>query len=662
MRNRLDRSNSTSSLASRIAVLVACAGVATSFTGCDQRSETARKVESASREVRTLTAGSPVPAQPDAAKAVFTKVSTDLEPVSTTGSDGENAAAQVLIAQSNLSLGTTAAGEAARLERDARNLITLIGSDRSSWSLHNAVASAADSYDPSAEITRIDAEKSAKDKDIAEQQARRGQVETKVNDLAGRAKQQLDAADEKEAEYARRMQSTVKMSATQAAPVVEAANVIKREADELRLAGSKLQAQADEVSPLLGEIDAVISQLTNQKAHLEASKQSLLAQKEAARAEATAARADAAKAAAAIEESVAALTAKHTGEIEEAYSKAASLLNKAAQAAQKSQQASPGGGKLAVGQSNLALADLHWQKALGLRSLKNTLDSLAKTTPALPKSSEYASLATQAGEKEQEALSVAKERLPAAGAAFGSANVGAPSNKDAQAAKERLQNLSTLIEAATKVVEDDSMDLSAARASLAAVAAADAAPAPEAPPEAPVAAAPAVDPELSALIDAALSALREQRLADFLGMTDIFGPPDAACRSKFGKSFVDVMGEMPIMGPAMQQQFASASALGLSGVESLTAADLTVTQSGDTATATASALPTPMTFAKLRGKWYVSSPQIAQQAPMIVKVFEEFATAVEAGEYPDSAAAAVSLQQKLMAAAGGTAPPPPGGG
>jgi len=659
-------------------------GIILQVGGCDRRSETAKAVENGSRDLHSLTGGGYAPAGPQAQATTYKKVAGAPGLATKGGNPGEQAAASILIAQAQAGLAEAEAAQTAAIERQARNGMTAVNSHVGQYSLHTAVAAAAHGFDTSKELAEIAASKLDKDTMAASERERLAVIQKQVNDLRAQAKIRIDAADKAEAEYTRLMQSALQLSATDASPIVAQANTHKRESDVNRLAGSKLEAQADEVAPLITEITAMIDQLTNQKKNLEQSETTLAVHADAARAEAKAAEAAAHAAAVEIDKGVLAIDKLRAGELEEAFGRATGLFNKAVAAAKDAAGVSPAAGKVALGDAQQSMADMYWQRAQGLRAYALFLESLSAVQPPLPNAPDYTKKAADARTQEKEALENATQRLEAAKSAFASAQVKGD-------AKEGLQALSAMLEASMGVVAGNATDLSPP------------APAAAAPETAPGATEPtavaAVDPALPALVDSFVKAVQENRYADLGAMMYAPTPElrqalsslmavggqsaraDAACKAKFGLGLDGILATVPGIGAAISQQLA-ASKQGFSAetMRNLKSSDLTFAVSGDKATASGSTLPSPLQFTKAEGQWYIYDPAMAAAGPQLAMaakmvgpmgtVMEEFAVAVEAGQYPDAAAAAQGFMAKfqpimmqiMQQLQPGTKPPAGGGG
>jgi hypothetical protein len=643
--------------------------------GCNDRSSpTSKAIESSSRDVHAISYGVTEAATDGVREKTFSKVAGDLGTVSANAGAGEKGAAAVLIAQAQASLGDDATAEAAAAGRTAQNMITQIEAQASQWRMRSAVAAAADGFDPSKQLAEVAKGKAEKDAQIKAEEDHRAAVQGQLNDLKSKAKAKTDAAAAKEDQYAQQMQQAVKMSAIDAAPIVERANVIKREADALRLDGTKFEAQAQTVAPLIIEIEAVIAQLTNQKKDLQATEAALAQQAAASKAEASEARAGATAANVEIEKDVDALAKQFAEQIEPAMGKALGLYNKAAGAAKESSAQAPTSGKASQGDIQMSIADLHWLKSQGLRAYANLLETLSKAEPALPKRADYAEKAKTARDQSKQELEAAAGALDAAKSAFGGA-----SGRMTPEGKERMQKLQDLLDKAMAVAKDDGQTASADLQALSGrgVATASAAAA-EKPAEAP-AAAPAAggqsDPALAAAVDAFLNAGREGRFLDAAGMTYVpesaqaagaqnkvlagkLERIDKAFKSKYGKGLIDALLSNPMAAP-FAGNITELRGVDPAKAKTLKAADLNIAMSGDIGTVSGGGLSKPLTFKKVDGKWLFYDKGLEDPAELamgaalmgpLTKATDALAGEVEAGKYPDVNAAVMAFLMKMQAA------------
>lgn len=648
----------------RAVALVSLAGLALCaalpLAGCDRSSPTSRGVETASRDLLALSAGGTTPAPPESQKKTYTAIAQNLPEVSQSASAGEKAAAMLLTSQAQQGLGHGPAYEAFTFEAASLNKIREIEGALSQWTQRQSAATAADAFDPSAEITDIDTRKAQKDSEITKERARREQIAARLAQLTQAAKAKVDSGEAKIAEYTKRTQDTARMSAREAAPIVEQANVLRRDGETLRLEGLRIQAEADQVVPVLAEVDAIIGQLTNQKATLEKAQTHLRDHHAAAKQESTEARAAANAAAQDLDTLVGELAKMRETELKAAYEQAQKFYSQAVKSAQAAAQvqdrAMLGSAKSAVGGTQLSVAETVWARAQGQRSHALVLERLSKTRPELPKAGSYGEAAKTIREEAKASVEQAVSALDAAKSAFASVPASGTETK------ERLEALAGLLEKASEAAQGNAMDLAATFKFQPGIGA-------------DIAAANAGPEET---IGAMLSAIKGGRTADLVEYINLPSPTmkpavaallaattkaskaDAACKAKFGKSMAEVLSTAPGMGSMIAGQLASAKEQGLDldKLATLKTNDFSITVDGTRATATADGLPMPLEFSKVGTKWLYNESSIAAAGPMLAqvgrimepmgKLMDEWTTGVEQGTYADEAAAAKDFSTKMM--------------
>ena len=623
--------------------------------GCDQRSQASKTLQSAANSLHATG----VAPEADASKleSRLKQISNSLSEVTSGGTAGEKASAAVLLTQTTLGQGELAAQAAKNADFAVRNQLVLISGLMGDWSRHSASAEALKVFDPSKDLAELEAGKTAMQAELAGHEKALSEAKARQSTLASQAKAKMDEAEVAAREYATLSQSAIKMTATQAAEVVTKANEFRRQADDLRTAGGKLQAEADLLGPTVKEFEVLGEKCRRQIANYEASAQSLKAREQAAKQESAAAAAKANAVANDLDKMVVELLAKRASDVVPAYAAAADLFAKAASKAGGSSAAAPGMSKVSQGSAKLALAETHWGQSHGARAVITTLDALAGVRPALPQASQYKAKAEELRAEAKASLEAATAALDEAKSAFESARI---SDK---AVKERLTALAEQVGKAKDIASGATIE----------------------PPPAPVeetaggtggsavgsaGATAAVDPALLEAVERALEATRTYNTASLIdsavgiddegkallrkmaAMTDAMGAVDKACREKFGKSVNEVLASNPMMGQALKGMGGAAM------VGDLKASDLSFTVEGDKATATMPGSPMPMQFAKQGGTWVPDMSGQAAMLPMLkgqMGMIEQFGGVIKtwgddiaAGKFADANAAAQGLQQAFM--------------
>lgn len=648
------------SLAAAIAITAGTVGL----SGCDRESAETKSIREATAEINRLTGSGAAAPRAGEAKTTFGKVSGDLANTKKSG-------ASAIIAQSQIGLADIEFEAYRAREREALNKINLVLPAISLYGERHAIAQASQSFDPSPQLAEIDASRKDKQGLIEKVRADRAKVEQRVNELRDQAKAKLTASAAKQDDYSRMLGPTTSgMSATAAAPIVEQANRIRREADALRLEGARIEAQADEVSPQLNELQLIVDQYANQLKGLDAYEADLKARLTENRAAAEVARKDATDAAARIDQLVTEIADLRDKGVEEAAGTTAKKLNDAVRSAKQAQDNAAATAKVTTATGQQALGQLAWERTRGHIAYATLLERLAAAKPALPKAGDYRTAAEKARKDAEESLNTAKQAMEDAGNALRTIPISGPT---ASAIKERLQALADEI-------RDSTTKLSSPPAQAPEPAPAPAAAAPESPAAAgatEVAAAP-TDPALTTFVEQFLATAKDGKYADLAGFIHTPNPSikaaldamlalvpnslklDAACKAKFGKSVTEAQKEM--MGG---QVMGATGLLDIGSLASVQAADVKIVQQGETASISHPALGGASRLTKVDGKWGISEPSLAMMAPMLPvfkrmgSVIDGITADVEAGKLTDIASTMQALQARVLQ--GATPPTPPGG-
>ena len=623
------------------------AGVAAGLGACDRRSDAGRGVEESGKDLVAMTGGAPVAPTEEHAAATYNRVlATASAAANATGLQGEQAAASLLAAQSQLGLAEGPAGLAQAGERRARNMMREIDAALSVWSLKQATAEAADAFDASAQIAEIAKSRAAKESEANTQRQRRGVLAKQLDEHRAEIKTKTQAADALSAEYTKLMEGTSTISAREAAPIVAAANVKRRAGDAVRLEGLRIQALADQLEPQVAEIDAIVSQLENQRKDLDEIEARLAQRAADSKKEAAESRAAAAVAGTDLNRLVSELAQFRETEVAPQYQKAIDLFSKGAAGAGKSASALPASGKLSQGAGQLSVAEMQWSRSQGLRSFAELLTTLAQIEPALPGRADFATKATAAKEEEKQALEAATAALESAQTAFSGVRVQGP-------AKERLDQVAALIGQSVEVTKGASLDLSSTfgfqRQTLVG---GTAAAAPAATTEAQVRAALAKLIEASKAGDtAATEALMHIPDTNLRKLTTAQAALDKAFRDKFQTPLADALKSNP-----MGAMLAGGMGGGLGGLGDVSADSFPITVVDENnATIAIPGSPMPMPMKKMDGNWKLVMDMGGMVPPQMLEVFGKLGGVMEAqaakvtnGDYADADAAASALVAELM--------------
>lgn len=644
---------------SRFGLIVAagaCVTLATLLGGCERTTPTGRAVHAATARMHgSIGSGSylsPTPQQ----KKEFEAILKLLEPVADSGSDAENAAASLILAQSRLGLAGEPASAAIDLEKQALNLVTTSRAHLSEFLGRSSLAASAEQYDPGALLAETEKAITAKTQLISEQENRKAGIDRRVADLMTQAQQKYAAGRAEHDAYATLRQNAGRLTAIQALPQIEQANARRRAGDSLIADGGRLEAEAEQVAPEAINVQLGIDQVKSELAKLRAVQTSLGARLAQSKQDAAGARTEASAAAATLTTTTDELGTLRSGPLAAEHEKTLKLLGSALSAAQKAQKdsATPQP-RLLVGDVQFALGNQHWARAQGLRSYAGLLSDLSGEKPALPNRASYAAALEQARNDHKAALDEASKAYEAAKTAYEGANARGE-------AKERLQQLGEAIGKVSRATAGDQIDLAAefrlrSRASEnsgTAVERGDAAASPGSPQAMFAAMADAVKRGDLAKAITYVHPENDVARAVLDGVGKIVKPLgrfDAALKSKFGKSIMDLagaQGALPGMGGGNP----------LDQLNNFDPSTITVREEGaDRAVVTMPNSPEPTNLVKIGGQWKISlnipdNPMIPMLLPMadgMAKAFNEVAADVESGAISNIDAAMAALQQKMQA-------------
>lgn len=626
--------------------------------GCDQRTPAARAIEKGTIQLEALNAAGSTPAPESVRQKTYTEV-VSIAGAAGSGSPGELAAAKLLVATAQRGLSEAPARAAVEREGAQRALITLTEVSLGNWNSANASADAAASFDVSKQLADIASSKLEREKEIAQATKRKADLQKQLADLRSLAKAKLEQADAKQAEYVRRMADTQNQTAIDAAPVVEAANQVRREGDQLRLEGSTIAAQADLLEPLLAEATAQLSKATKQRADLDDIEKSLNARLASAQTEASDMRSLAQNAAGEIDKGVSDLEALRSGDLASNYSKTLDALKKALGAAKEAQQEGGPAAKMSIGLAQIDMAETLWGRAQGTQAFATLLDELAHAPHALPNAAAYASKLEAVQKEYADLMTQTSEAFEAAKAAVQGVRV------QDKSVTERLDKLKELLEGATKYLKGEEKDISAAfniRAQSTAMAATGGG-------DAPIAAAGDDSAAVRAAFTNYIAASKAGNFAAIAALTNLNTAPagnvgvdlmkglvkaDSACRAKFQKSYTDVLTSLPGFG-AMASQMTAAQTAALAGVDPARA-DVQV--AGDSARVSGAGLPQPVALTKAGGTWVVDIVATMKDLPVppamngflggFATALDAWANDISAGKFADAQAAAQDFGAKLQ--------------
>lgn len=403
----------------RLALLAGTVGVL-GLVGCGPDADE-RALSDASIKLSSIDVGVGTRVPPGVSGATYNEVINAMQPLAA-GEGALAADAAVLVAQAQRGRGIHALDQAAALENDAINMMPGIRARLRGWQMHNAAAEAAAAYDPSPELSRIDADVRARQEEAEQQRSRKAEIESRVSELLNQVADRLAKASALRDDAGSLQLRIPSVTATEGLELAERIRELSREADRLEFEARDLKNQADRLALDVQGSKVQIDKLTTQVELLGQSRAAVQARAKASEEEAARARADAQKAAAEIAARVdtgdGALTPFRENQIVPATEEALREFQAAASSARGGVGARRSNAQIAIGQAQQSLGDTLWNRALGYEAYGQLMEELATAEPALPAAAEYASRAGAAQASANEARQSAFEAYQAAKGAY----------------------------------------------------------------------------------------------------------------------------------------------------------------------------------------------------------------------------------------------------
>jgi uncharacterized protein YoxC len=614
-----------------------CAGLALALLagGCERSDPGSVAVNKSSVGLHSISGGN-VSKAPDAYIASeMPKVSTEAAKA-IEGDSGTKAAGSMIGAQANLSLAELALSNVVELERQSAEKRLEIRRHASVWTDRGASAAVAGAFNPSEVIAKLQAEKTAKQSEIAALQTAKAQLDARLTQLRAQAKAKLDQASSGLADYEAKRGDIAKLSATDAARVLESTQSIKKQSDLMRLEGERILAQVSVLEPDATAKGLEIQQRQNQIASVDTAIVELNTRASLAQADASAARADQQKAGEAIAAGATELRDFREGKLKDAIDSARKTINAAITTIKGAASDPSAGGKLVLARAQQTLGDLSFTHAQTLSQYGQLMSHLATVSPALAEASRYADDAKKSQDDAKEAIEAATKAYEAAQSAYESTPVKGE-------VKERLkkvgENLGKVAAMAAGVGADAGAalpeDIKAFAGTLIAAAKAGDS-------GAMLSAVHASTPEMTQVIGALTEGMKPaKRLSD-------------ACKAKFGQTLEEAAQGM---GGGMKMQIGpSEDGFKNAELDSLTAkidGDKATLMDGDKKLAD---------LIKVDGAWKIDAPELAAMVPQVQAMLpmlsamssqmDAVATDVEAGKFTSIQEVLGEIAKRMGAPAG----------
>lgn len=402
-----------------LVALVLASGMAAGLGGCDDESHD-RALDTASVQLDAFgAAGSAALPTEKYRKDTYTAVLAGLKSTAESGSPGQRASANLLMARAHSGMGEIASQNATALERQFLSQITIARAALDQWVSQNSVADALKVYDPANDLADLDkqialrlADAEKLQTDIAAQQQVVAAIKAKADQATAQARQERT----REAELRKTAEG---VSQTARLTIITQANEVRRAADKFDEQAAIFTAEAAKESPRIDELQREIDRLRTQsdllrtaKSEIQARAAKSLEQSEVARTEAQAA---AAKVTAAIAELNTTRSAL-TGPVQEATRALTQAAAAARKAATESQKETKSAAQFSGAIYQQALGDVLASSAFSSAAFASTLQMIVNAKPPVPGTS---GLADELAKARQESEGQTKEAREAYKAALG---------------------------------------------------------------------------------------------------------------------------------------------------------------------------------------------------------------------------------------------------
>lgn len=417
------------------------------LAGCGSEDDAQRRLTMASAKLQGVPSGRGTIPDPVAAGSIFQEVRQELQPVLDRGRPAEQAAASLIIAETQLSEASASVRAASEQNQKLRDRLSEIASVLGVWTVSDTKREVAASFDAGEqrETLRADLARLDQQRDAAARE--RGSLQQELDAING----QIDAL-RAQADGHRQQAASLDMQADSAPPaqrvsLVRQAQEHARAADALIVQGELLRGEIEKLVPRIERLSLEIESASKDRALRDASL-ATLEESIALRAEAVRnaqAEADAFKA-----ELLSllfdgdGLESFRTGASESAHAEAIAALEKSHASARKASSALRQGSQLMSARILQARGQVLLNRARTLSSYANTLDRIAQI-PAFAGEPRLARAIAEVNESARAAFADAAASLQEASDAFSSAGMSG----DAQDELESLQaSLARSIQAA----------------------------------------------------------------------------------------------------------------------------------------------------------------------------------------------------------------------
>lgn len=389
--------------------VILVAGVAVAG-GCREEAPTMKAVRTTGNAMVAVAGrAAAVPPQDIQDKAFSSAVTGLTAATKGDGAPGLVSAASGLLSAAQLAQVATASDRATTAEAKLVLLQSEVRSSLSKWTTMKAAEKSAN-FDPSVREGEIAKQIAAAAGGIAQAQAKLAKVNADQAKLNADAKARHEQASGFEREAVNLKDKTRGQSTADAMPTLEKALDARKKSDELRLAASKLEADALLAEPRKLEINQEIEKLTRQTAAMERERTAVQKRAKDSSADEKLVTAGADDALKDLTRLVAQLTEAREKDFQEAIASAIKSCEAAAASARKAGN----DGRLASAVASHRLGDVQMVQVAEARVHAALMTELATASPELPAKAKYAEEAAKALEAAKQAMEEVKKSFQSA--------------------------------------------------------------------------------------------------------------------------------------------------------------------------------------------------------------------------------------------------------
>lgn len=425
----------TLSIASASAFIALSGMALSSAAGCSRSDDAQAAVKQAGRSFGSIAAGDPTDAETFSKK---TYEETEQLVKEFAGSeDGYAEAAAVTLSLAKLGQASLASQQASTAEIKSLRKARVVRGMINEWLTMSAIAQAAGMFDPSAELAEISNIISMRNDDIKQYQAQREQIESQIAELEALIAQ-LRSKSEAERNKAGGLELQMpRVSATQAAQIVERVREHTLRADQFELEAIRNEGVVGQLRPGAREISLNVEKATSQIALLDDARDELNQRQTSSRTDAEQARDSASAATNRINDAVADYAQFRENEVNSANEKVISLTRASISALRDANRATKQISSLTKASALQTLAECYSRQAGGYAEAAILYHALEEA--GIP--GNWSSSTQAAVDAQSQAHQAANEAFQGAASALRGARIRGDEGEKLEATAVRLEKL-----------------------------------------------------------------------------------------------------------------------------------------------------------------------------------------------------------------------------